>query len=145
MDCFIRLERHKNAANALRSNSALWHKLVNFARDMQSGYKEQDSGERLDAACMDPLMRYYFSTIHFTESEITTLMDFPGPTGERAEELFSRMIEANKGVLCTSHTLFPKIVQVYGIPKGILKESSYIKRYEAFNKAWKKEMKKRSK
>lgn len=90
MDCFIRLERHKNAANALRSNSALWHKLVNFARDMQSGYKEQDSGERLDAACMDPLMRYYFSTIHFTESEITTLMDFPGPTGERAEELFSR-------------------------------------------------------
>ncbi|KAK7689365.1 hypothetical protein QCA50_007156 [Cerrena zonata] len=133
------LRSHEDAIATLQSEKVeLWHKLLNFARDLQRGPDQPGSGERLEAAIQDPLMRYYFSTAHFSEAEISFLMKFPAPNGETFCDVLEQKLQNTRSEICTSHTFLPIITDFFHTAPNFWKDKSFEKRYKTFEKQWRK-------
>ena len=132
-------EEYDKAVSALRNEQVeLWHKLLNFARDLQRGPDQPGPGERLEASIQDPNMQYYFSNAHFTTEEITALMKFTGPDGQTCRTVLRSKLKDTKREICTSHTLLPIVMKFLQIPTDFSKSKSFEKRYKAFEKQWRK-------
>lgn len=132
------LEHDKALMTLQNEKSGLFHRLLNFARDLQRGPDQPGPGERLEAAIQDPYMRYYFSSVHFAQDEITYLMDFPGPDGLSFCNILEQKFQDARSEICTSHTLLPIIMGFFHIPMDYSKSKAFEKRYKVFEKQWRK-------
>ena len=86
---------------------------------------------------------HYISTIHFTESQIEFLLNFPSSTGltfaESIQASMAKKVSDSKVYeVCSSHDIAPIIMSFFCIQKGFKGEKAFKTALSKFEKDWRK-------
>ena len=123
---FYNVSNHENELRRLNLNQDLLFRLKVFIDDMIKFNN--------DTLCYLSLNNpnYYFTSYHFSESEIEYLLNFPTSSGLTYRELFDIFMRNKKSEICTSHDIAPFIYKTFGISKNFNKDASFNKNAKKF-------------
>lgn len=112
---------HKIELQKLHSNDELFYKIKIFVNDLLTFSDSEDARSRLEK---DPMAKFFFSNVYFSEKDIKYLLEFPTASGLSVSKLLSVEL-SNKHQVCSSHELAPLLQEIFGIQKSFQKEKHF--------------------
>lgn len=139
------LKSYNDRLKALHANSQLYMQIKLLLNDLMVMGSSTSAQQRLMA---DPEAHHYISSVYFSPSDISMVLNFAGGTGLTLKQLLevqiSRKMESGRGgssrdfEICTSHDLAPVFRDLFGVRKGFQQEKTFLKASKEFEKQWRK-------
>ena len=118
-------------------NESLFDKIQIFVHDLLTFGSSENARSRLEE---NPMAKFFFSDVYFSEKEIEYLLNFPTASGLTVvrflDVALSDKIDSHQ--ICSSHDLAPLIQEVFNVRKGFQKENRFKNNLKNFEKNWKK-------
>ncbi|THH27378.1 hypothetical protein EUX98_g6805 [Antrodiella citrinella] len=139
------LKAHSVTLQELRDDpSDLWLKLLFFAHDMRRlNQQNKNTLQQVKAVKADYNQQFYISEVYFGDAT-QRLLEFPGPAGLTFADTLLTLkskFEDSTDVICTGHTIFPLLIQFFGIPRDFAKSDTFNRKFKVFEEAGLKEQK----